>query len=137
MHHDHHVGAGRGDPPAAAGEGGWGLGYGMSKGAVHRLVGIVKLEHERDGILAYNLHPGFITTERMIQDMGAFGFDADAGAPPDVIGAAAAWLCTAPEAARRTASGSRARTSPTTSACCPGWAGPSDVAVPPGDGLDS
>ena len=34
----------------------------------------------------------------MIQDMGAFGFDAEAGAPPDVIGAAAAWLCTAPEA---------------------------------------
>jgi hypothetical protein len=30
--------------------------------------------------------------------MGAFGFDADAGAPPDVIGAVAAWLCTAPEA---------------------------------------
>ena len=91
-------GAGRGDPPAAAGEGGWGLGYGMSKGAVHRLIGIVKLEHERDGIVAYNLHPGFVTTERMIQDMGAFGFDADAGAPADVIGAAAAWLCTAPEA---------------------------------------
>ncbi len=40
-------GAGRGDPPAAAGEGGWGLGYGMSKGAVHRLIGIVKLEHEQ------------------------------------------------------------------------------------------
>ena len=84
-----HLGRRARDPPAPAGEGGWGLGYGMSKGAVHRLIGIVKLEHERDGILAYNLHPGFITTERMIQDMGAFGFDADAGAPPDVIGAVA------------------------------------------------
>ena len=91
-------GAGLADPPTAAGEGGWGLGYGMSKGAVHRLIGIVKLEHEHDGIVTYNLHPGFIATERMVQDMGAFGFDASQGAPPDVIGAAAAWLATAPEA---------------------------------------
>jgi NAD(P)-dependent dehydrogenase (short-subunit alcohol dehydrogenase family) len=90
--------AGTGDPPAPAGEGGWGLGYGMSKGAVHRLAGIVKLEHEQDGVVAYNLHPGFIATERMAQDMAAFGFDASAGAPPDVIGAAAAWLATASEA---------------------------------------
>jgi NAD(P)-dependent dehydrogenase (short-subunit alcohol dehydrogenase family) len=90
--------AGMTDPPAPAGDGGWGLGYGMSKGAVHRLVGIVKLEHELDGISAYNLHPGFVATERMIQDMGAFGFDASTGAPPDVIGAAAAWLATSPDA---------------------------------------
>ena len=32
-----------------------------------------------DGILAYNVHPGFVATERIDQDMGAFGFDADAG----------------------------------------------------------
>ena len=90
--------AGTSDPPAPAGDGGWGLGYGMSKGAVHRLVGIVKLEHGADGIAAYNLHPGFVATERMIQDMGPFGFDASTGAPPDVIGAAAAWLATSPDA---------------------------------------
>ncbi len=97
----------------------------MSKGAVHRLVGIVKLEHERDGILAYNLHPGFITTERMIQDMGAFGFDADAGAPPDVIGAAAAWLCTAPEAREKNGQwieGQNLTARPRV--CCPGGTGP-------------
>ena len=34
----------------------------------------------------------------MVIDMGPFGFDASAGAPPDVIGAATAWLVTAPEA---------------------------------------
>jgi len=130
-------GAGRGDPPAAAGEGGWGLGYGMSKGAVHRLIGIVKLEHERDGILAYNLHPGFITTERMIQDMGAFGFDAEAGAPPDVIGAAAAWLCTAPEALEKNGQWVEGQNLTHDLGLLPGWSGPSDVAVPPGDGLDS
>ncbi len=128
-------GAGRGDPPAAAGEGGWGLGYGMSKGAVHRLVGIVKLEHERDGILAYNLHPGFVTTERMIQDMGAFGFDADAGAPADVIGAAAAWLCTAPEARDLNGQWIEGQELTARLGLLPGWDTPAGVSVPPGDGL--
>jgi NAD(P)-dependent dehydrogenase (short-subunit alcohol dehydrogenase family) len=123
-------GAGRGDPPAPAGEGGWGLGYGMSKGAVHRLVGIVKLEHERDGILAYNLHPGFVTTERMIQDMGAFGFDADAGAPADVIGAAAAWLCTAPEAREMNGQWIEGQELTAELGLLPGWDTPSGVSVP-------
>ena len=109
----------------------------MSKGAVHRLVGIVKLEHERDGILAYNLHPGFVTTERMVQDMGAFGFDADAGAPADVIGAAAAWLCTAPEAREKNGQWVEGQNLTHDLGLLPGWAGPSDVSVPAGDGLDS
>ncbi len=90
--------AGASDPPAPAGRGGWGLGYAMSKGAIHRLVGILAVELGDRGIVAYNLHPGFVTTERMVIDMGPFGFDASAGAPPDVIGAATAWLVTAPEA---------------------------------------
>jgi hypothetical protein len=29
--------AGYGDPPAPAGEGGWGMGYGVSKGGFHRI----------------------------------------------------------------------------------------------------
>lgn len=90
--------AGTSNPPAPAGEGGWGLGYAMSKGAMHRLVGIIAVELGSRGIVAFNLHPGFVATERMRIDMGAFGFDASSGAPADVIGAAAAWLVTAPEA---------------------------------------
>jgi NAD(P)-dependent dehydrogenase (short-subunit alcohol dehydrogenase family) len=91
-------GAGTMDPPSPAGEGGWGLGYGMSKGALHRLAGIIAVELREQGILAFNLHPGFVTTERMIADMGEFGFDASAGAPADVIGAVTAWLVTDPGA---------------------------------------
>ncbi len=87
------------DPPKPAGAGGWGLGYGMSKGALHRLAGILAVELGDRGILAFNLSPGFIATERIAQDMAEFGFDASAGAPPDVVGAVAAWLVTAPEAA--------------------------------------
>jgi len=92
-------GAGYADPPAAAGQGGWGLGYGMSKGALHRVAGILALELGERGIHAYNVQPGFIATERMFQDMAEFGFDASSGAPPDVVGAVVAWLVTNPAAA--------------------------------------
>jgi NAD(P)-dependent dehydrogenase (short-subunit alcohol dehydrogenase family) len=124
-------GAGLADPPAPAGEGGWGLGYGMSKGAVHRLVGIVKLEHEHQGIYAYNLHPGFVTTERMIQDMGAFGFDASQGAPADVIGAVAAWLATAPEARELNGQWVEGQELCAERNLLPGWSSPSPVNVRP------
>jgi NAD(P)-dependent dehydrogenase (short-subunit alcohol dehydrogenase family) len=89
------------DPSKPAGSGGWGLGYGMSKGALHRLAGMLAVELGDRGILAYNLSPGFIATERIAIDMGGFGFDASAGAPADVVGAVAAWLVTAPEARER------------------------------------
>jgi len=49
------------------------------------------------GIVAYNLSPGFVATERIAIDMGAFGFDASKGAPPAVVGAVVAWLVTTPE----------------------------------------
>ena len=90
--------AGIANPPAPAGSGGWGLGYALSKGAVCRLAGVIDIEHRQDGIRAFNLNPGTIRTERIAQDMKAFGFDADAGASPDLIGAAAAWLATSKDA---------------------------------------
>jgi NAD(P)-dependent dehydrogenase (short-subunit alcohol dehydrogenase family) len=89
------------DPPRPAGSGGWGLGYGMSKGALHRLAGMVAVELGDKGVLAYNLSPGFVATERIAIDMAEFGFDASVGAPPDVVGAVAAWLVTSPDAAAR------------------------------------
>jgi NAD(P)-dependent dehydrogenase (short-subunit alcohol dehydrogenase family) len=89
------------DPPAPAGQGGWGLGYGASKAALHRIAGILAVELADSGIVAFNLSPGFIATERIAIDMGTFGFDASKGAPADVVGAVAAWLSTAPEAVSR------------------------------------
>ena len=89
------------DPPKPAGSGGWGLGYGMSKGALHRMAGMVAVELGDRGILAFNLSPGFVATERIALDMAAFGFDASLGAPPDVVGAVAAWLVTSPDARAR------------------------------------
>jgi NAD(P)-dependent dehydrogenase (short-subunit alcohol dehydrogenase family) len=89
------------DPPAPAGEGGWGLGYGMSKAALHRVAGMLALELAPQGIRAYNLSPGFIATERIALDMAEFGFDASRGAPADVVGSVAAWLATSPDALAR------------------------------------
>jgi NAD(P)-dependent dehydrogenase (short-subunit alcohol dehydrogenase family) len=93
------------DPPSPAGLGGWGLGYGMSKGALHRMAGILAVELGDRGIRSYNLSPGFIATERIALDMGTFGFDAAAGAPADVVGAVAAWLVTAADADAETGNG--------------------------------
>lgn len=91
-------GAGYSDPPAPAGQGGWGLGYAFSKGAMHRIAGVLALEVKEFGVRAFNVQPGFITTERMVQDMGAFGFDASTGAPPEVIGRVCVWLLESPDA---------------------------------------
>lgn len=71
----------------------------MSKGAMQRIAGILALELGSQGIRAYSVQPGFIATERIAQDMGRFGFDASAGAPPDVVGAVVVWLVTDPAAA--------------------------------------
>lgn len=91
--------AGVTDPPAPAGDGGWGLGYGFSKAAAYRIAGFLALELGGKGIRAYNLEPGFVATERMVQDMAAFGFDAATGLPADVPAAVCAWLVTDPAAA--------------------------------------
>src|SRR6476646_7385729 len=91
-------GAGYADPPAAAGQGGWGLGYGASKGAMHRIAGILALETAGLGIRAFFLLTGLATTEGMVQDMGAFGFDASSGAPPALIGKVVVWLLESPDA---------------------------------------
>jgi NAD(P)-dependent dehydrogenase (short-subunit alcohol dehydrogenase family) len=82
------------EPKAPAGEGGWGLGYAISKGALHRVAGVLHAELFDAGISCVNVEPGYVATERIAQDMARFGFDAAGGAPPDAIGAAVAWLAT-------------------------------------------
>jgi NAD(P)-dependent dehydrogenase (short-subunit alcohol dehydrogenase family) len=83
------------DPKAPAGEGGWGLGYAISKGALHRVAGVLHAELFDRGISCVNIEPGYVATERIAQDMARFGYDASDGAPPDAIGAAVAWLAQA------------------------------------------
>ena len=80
---------------AAAG----GLGYGIGKGVLLRVAGILALEVADTAIRTYSVLPGFIATERMSQDMAEFGFDAASGPPPDVVGAAVAWILAHPDPA--------------------------------------
>ncbi|HZR12038.1 MAG TPA: SDR family oxidoreductase [Acidimicrobiia bacterium] len=112
------------DPPAAAGEGGWGLGYAMSKAAIHRFAGVLHRELAGTGVVAVNVDPGFVATERMAIDMGEYGFDASAAAPPDAVGAAVAWLATAPEAAALDGQTVRAQELTWEHGLLPGWTGP-------------
>jgi NAD(P)-dependent dehydrogenase (short-subunit alcohol dehydrogenase family) len=93
-------GSGQGDPQALPGKGGWGLSYGMSKAAEHRIAGVLNVELKDAGILAFNLSPGQVATERLAQEgfMKEYGFNADRSVSPDVIGAVAAWLVTSPDA---------------------------------------
>ncbi len=109
------------DPPKPAGLGGWGLGYGMSKAALSRAAGIVAVELGDRGILAFSLSPGFIATERIALDMAEFGFNAATGAPADVVGAVAAWLATAQEAAEKSGQWIEAQVVCRELGLLPGW----------------
>jgi NAD(P)-dependent dehydrogenase (short-subunit alcohol dehydrogenase family) len=81
------------DPPAPAGEGGWGSAYAMSKGAFHKLAAILALELGPQGLLVFNVEPGYVVTERMEVNQRALGLEGKyPGAPPSVPAAVIAWL---------------------------------------------
>jgi NAD(P)-dependent dehydrogenase (short-subunit alcohol dehydrogenase family) len=110
-------------PTKPAGEGGWGMGYGISKGALQRIAGIIATEYGSQGILAFNVQPGYINTERIEADMGDFGF-APTGEPPGVVGAVVAWLATTDEAASLTGRTIQAQFFCAEHKLLPGWTGP-------------
>jgi NAD(P)-dependent dehydrogenase (short-subunit alcohol dehydrogenase family) len=81
------------DPPAPAGQGGWGFAYSSSKSALARLVGVLAAEYRDSGLRFFNVEPGFIVTElvRATGLLEQFG-PAWHGAPPEVPAAVIAWL---------------------------------------------
>ena len=75
------------------GGGGMGLGYTVTKGAFHRVAGILAVELGPSGIFVVNVEPGYVLTERMVlaqERLGPAG--RYPGAPPSVPGAVVAWL---------------------------------------------
>src|SRR3954469_16275082 len=87
------------DPAAPVGQGGWGYAYAASKAAFHRLVGHLTVELAGDGIVAVNVDPGHVLTERMRANAERLGLEGNyTGAPPRAPAAAVAWLATTPEA---------------------------------------
>jgi NAD(P)-dependent dehydrogenase (short-subunit alcohol dehydrogenase family) len=116
------------DPEEPAGQGGWGLGYGFSKAAVHRITGILAVELGEKGIRAFSVQPGFVATERIAQDMAGFGFDAAAGAPAEAIGKVCRWLLESPEADRLNGHCIEAQELCSELGLLPGWSLPSEAA---------
>lgn len=87
-------------PRRPAGFGGWGMAYSVSKGAFHRIAGILKAEHGEQGIHCFNVEPGFVATERIQHHQAKAGGDATKlGAPVEVPAKVVRWLCTDPTAA--------------------------------------
>ncbi|WP_288025173.1 SDR family oxidoreductase [Thauera sp.] len=95
-------GAGESDPPVAAGKGGWGYAYGAGKAAVSRLSGVLAAEFGEQGIRAFTINPGVVTTEALRATIGDKGVLAmhKGVAPPEVPAAVMCWLATQPEADR-------------------------------------
>ena len=86
------------DPTAPVGKGGWGYAYAASKAGFHRLAGFLAVEHGPQGIVAVNVDPGHVLTERMQANAAKLGLENKyAGAPPSAPAAAVAWLATADE----------------------------------------
>lgn len=91
--------AGLTDPPAAAGEGGWGFAYAATKAAFQRMVGVLKVECADRGVRFYNVEPGFVMTEAMkLSDPEGELSKRFPGAPPEVPAAVIAWLASDPGA---------------------------------------
>jgi NAD(P)-dependent dehydrogenase (short-subunit alcohol dehydrogenase family) len=74
----------------------------MSKGAFHRLAGIIAVEYGPQGIEIFNVEPGFVVTERMEVNAKAIGLEGKyPGAPPSVPAAVIAWCASSPDASAR------------------------------------
>lgn len=92
--------AGMFSPPGPIGEGGWALGYAVSKGGLHRAAGVLAAELGKDGIRAYNLQPGYVATERTTLQPH-LAWVAEQGNPPALIGKVLVWLVSAPDGSVR------------------------------------
>jgi NAD(P)-dependent dehydrogenase (short-subunit alcohol dehydrogenase family) len=87
------------EPTSAVGDGGWGYAYAASKAAFHRLAGHLAVELGDQGIVAINVDPGHVITERMQANSVRLGLEGKYhGAPPSAPAAAVAWLATSPDA---------------------------------------
>ncbi len=87
--------AGTQETPLAIGQGGWGLGYSITKAAFNRMVPGLAKELRPRNIAVIGLMPGFVGTERMAAELREFGFDASRALPVENPGEVCAMLATA------------------------------------------
>lgn len=93
-------GAGQNDPPVPADQGGWGFAYGASKAALIRLAGCINRELGAQGLRAYSVDPGVVTTEAVTATLGDDGLLAQryGAMPPQAIALALLWLASSEQA---------------------------------------
>jgi NAD(P)-dependent dehydrogenase (short-subunit alcohol dehydrogenase family) len=87
--------AGQTETPNPVGQGGWGLGYSVTKAAFSRMVPGLAKELRDYGVAVIGVMPGFVGTERMALELGEFGFDASKALPVENPGRVVAMLATA------------------------------------------
>jgi NAD(P)-dependent dehydrogenase (short-subunit alcohol dehydrogenase family) len=93
-------GSARLDPQGPAGAGGWGIAYSASKAAFARVAGGLNAEFG-PAVMAFNVDPGNVVTEKRRALRPKDDFEDDYGAePPEKTAAAAAWLATSADATR-------------------------------------
>jgi NAD(P)-dependent dehydrogenase (short-subunit alcohol dehydrogenase family) len=94
-------GSARLDPPAPPGEGGWGIAYSASKAAFARVAGGINAEFSAKGVVAFNVDPGNVITEkRKAQRPDDPYQDRFGAAPAEATGQVIAWLASSDQAAR-------------------------------------
>jgi NAD(P)-dependent dehydrogenase (short-subunit alcohol dehydrogenase family) len=81
-------------PPGLPGKNGWGLAYGIGKAAGHPLAFQLFAEYKDQGLLAWNVDPGYVATERNQVSLKDYGRELVGAAPPTVVSAAVSWLVT-------------------------------------------
>jgi NAD(P)-dependent dehydrogenase (short-subunit alcohol dehydrogenase family) len=92
-------GAGRLEPPARLGEGGWSLGYAMTKAAFGRVAPVLHVEYAERGLRLFSVDPGWTITERTVAAGRAAQYSRHfTPGTPDVIARAIRWLVTDAEA---------------------------------------
>lgn len=87
----------QGGPPGA---GGAGVSYNCSKAACGKLADGLAAEHDADGILAFDLDPGPVMTERFDTQGHRLGYPKELFCPVEVPAMATLWLATNDEAAQ-------------------------------------
>lgn len=92
--------AGQYNPPVPADQGGWGFAYGASKAAIARLAGCINTEYKSQGIRAFSVNPGVVSTEAVKATLGDDGVLAQryGASTPEEIAAALFWLGTQDDA---------------------------------------
>jgi NAD(P)-dependent dehydrogenase (short-subunit alcohol dehydrogenase family) len=105
--------------------GSYGIGYAVGKAGLFKAAGILAVELGDRGLRAYNVHPGFILTERMQLHMADIaGLDPAMSAPPEVCGKVVAWLADDPQPAPRNGSLIESQDKCHELGLVAGWSGP-------------